>query len=175
MALIKCPECGKEISDKASACIRCGYPLHKKDEKILYDVIYKGYTDTRTKNENQIKLIGIVRQLCNMDLSQAKKVIDNPPYVVMKALTKENAEWILATLQPYKCEVEIIETLSATETKDNAKISTYTIAGGSTIVCPHCGSNQVTTEKRGFSIISGFWGSNKTENRCGKCGWKWNP
>ena len=24
MALIKCPECGKEISDKAAACIHCG-------------------------------------------------------------------------------------------------------------------------------------------------------
>ena len=27
MALIKCPECGKEISDKSSACIHCGYPI----------------------------------------------------------------------------------------------------------------------------------------------------
>lgn len=27
MALIKCPECGNLISDKASTCIRCGCPL----------------------------------------------------------------------------------------------------------------------------------------------------
>lgn len=27
MALIKCPECGKEISDKAGSCPNCGYPL----------------------------------------------------------------------------------------------------------------------------------------------------
>lgn len=27
MALIKCPECEKEISDKASACPNCGYPI----------------------------------------------------------------------------------------------------------------------------------------------------
>ena len=27
MALIKCPECGKEISDKAEMCINCGFPL----------------------------------------------------------------------------------------------------------------------------------------------------
>ena len=27
IALIKCPECGKEVSDKASACIHCGFPL----------------------------------------------------------------------------------------------------------------------------------------------------
>ena len=27
MALIKCPECGKEISDKAAACPNCGCPV----------------------------------------------------------------------------------------------------------------------------------------------------
>ena len=27
MALIKCPECGKEIPDKSINCIHCGYPL----------------------------------------------------------------------------------------------------------------------------------------------------
>ena len=27
MALIKCPECGKEISDRAQACIHCGCPI----------------------------------------------------------------------------------------------------------------------------------------------------
>lgn len=30
MALIKCPECGKEISNKAKACIHCGYPLDEE-------------------------------------------------------------------------------------------------------------------------------------------------
>ena len=33
MALIKCPECGKEISDKSSACIHCGYPITETAEK----------------------------------------------------------------------------------------------------------------------------------------------
>lgn len=27
MALIKCPECGKEVSDKAQNCINCGCPI----------------------------------------------------------------------------------------------------------------------------------------------------
>lgn len=45
MALIKCNECGKEISDKAKVCINCGCPIIKnfdkeykklsKEEKIL--------------------------------------------------------------------------------------------------------------------------------------------
>lgn len=27
MALIKCPECGNEVSDRAVACPHCGYPM----------------------------------------------------------------------------------------------------------------------------------------------------
>lgn len=30
MALIKCPDCGEKVSDKASACIHCGCPIHKE-------------------------------------------------------------------------------------------------------------------------------------------------
>ena len=38
MALIKCPECGKEISDKATACPNCGMPLRRED-RGTYDVV----------------------------------------------------------------------------------------------------------------------------------------
>ena len=34
MALIKCPECGKEISDKATACPNCGYPIDGKCRSV---------------------------------------------------------------------------------------------------------------------------------------------
>ena len=30
MALIKCPECGQEVSNQAPACIHCGYPLNEE-------------------------------------------------------------------------------------------------------------------------------------------------
>lgn len=33
MALIKCPECGKEISDKSKKCPECGYPIKKLKKK----------------------------------------------------------------------------------------------------------------------------------------------
>ncbi len=33
MALIKCKECGKEISSTAKACIHCGYELPQKELK----------------------------------------------------------------------------------------------------------------------------------------------
>lgn len=31
MALINCPECGKQISNNAENCPNCGYPINKKN------------------------------------------------------------------------------------------------------------------------------------------------
>ena len=36
MALIKCPECGKEISDKAIACPNCGNPMNQQAQQEEY-------------------------------------------------------------------------------------------------------------------------------------------
>lgn len=50
MALIKCPECGKEVSDKASACIHCGYPLDVKKESTTE---YQKKNNSATELENR--------------------------------------------------------------------------------------------------------------------------
>lgn len=41
MGLIKCPDCGKEISDKAVMCIGCGYPLQEMISKSEIDLTQK--------------------------------------------------------------------------------------------------------------------------------------
>ena len=40
MAMISCPECGKQVSDKAETCPNCGYPLYKMgyDDLKPFDV-----------------------------------------------------------------------------------------------------------------------------------------
>lgn len=40
MALIKCSECGKEISDKAKMCVNCGNPIQPLDDDY-YDIVFK--------------------------------------------------------------------------------------------------------------------------------------
>lgn len=35
MSMMKCPECGKEISDSAKACPNCGYPIKQKKSKLI--------------------------------------------------------------------------------------------------------------------------------------------
>ena len=56
------------------------------------------------------------------------------------------------------------EAIRVAEKKENSKPK-----------CPRCGSTAITTGQRGYNVISGFFGSNKTVNRCGNCGYKWEP
>lgn len=39
MALIKCPECGAEISDKAPKCPKCGRSIKNNNKKIVIALI----------------------------------------------------------------------------------------------------------------------------------------
>ncbi len=34
MALIQCPECGKDISSKVKSCPHCGYPMEEESPPI---------------------------------------------------------------------------------------------------------------------------------------------
>lgn len=41
--------------------------------------------------------------------------------------------------------------------------------------CPKCGSTAITAGQRGYSLLTGFLGSNKTVCRCANCGHTWKP
>lgn len=52
MALIKCPECGKEISDKAEMCINCGFPLKQYENNEMSAGKSEFYKSYEQENEN---------------------------------------------------------------------------------------------------------------------------
>jgi len=41
--------------------------------------------------------------------------------------------------------------------------------------CPKCNSTAITAGQRGYKLMTGFLGSNKTVNRCANCGHSWSP
>ena len=68
MALIKCPECGNEISNRAPACIFCGYPIQEKQRE---DVIY---TAGKSENSRVTYENDISTQNTNLEITKSEDV-----------------------------------------------------------------------------------------------------
>lgn len=80
MSLIKCPECGKEISDKAKTCINCGCPL---DEII-------------TSGEVRIKMPNdIVEGWIGLFSSRNASIVDNFGNSLWNGQHGENAKFTI--------------------------------------------------------------------------------
>lgn len=58
MAIIKCPECGKDVSDTSPSCIHCGFQLDKHFSKL------------QAQNELQKELDEKLRSIENMDVPE---------------------------------------------------------------------------------------------------------
>lgn len=54
MALIKCCECGKEISDKAAVCVNCGCPVSETISKNKADATLKSIMDDLLPDSGQL-------------------------------------------------------------------------------------------------------------------------
>ena len=92
MALIKCPECGKEISDKARMCIQCGYPLDNTD-KIIGELIIKSQPnppDTLEKSLTFDILTTSGEVLCTIEPGRVKKI---PVHSDMEIYAKPTYRW----------------------------------------------------------------------------------
>lgn len=135
MALIKCPECGKEISDKSSACIHCGFPLKKQDHISYKNVVlltpHNGYS--------------VAKQNIPLDEAIAFK----------KDREKFGFDYVILD--------------------SDIDIDEYYKNYSSTLRCPKCGSTSITTGARGVNWTLGLIDAGKTVNRCGSCGYTWNP
>jgi len=75
MALIKCPECNRDVSDKADKCIHCGYPLtmklyHENINGIIYDLSFLD-----DKNETQAHKMIRIKNLTGCDIFKAKEIV----------------------------------------------------------------------------------------------------
>lgn len=90
MALINCPECNKEVSDKAENCIHCGYPLkaHLGIKK----------TANKTNYIKYIIAIGILMLVCIV-IAFGFKAIDKIKETNNNSLVFKSAEKNFTTLE----------------------------------------------------------------------------
>jgi hypothetical protein len=79
MALIKCPECGREISDKAISCPECGLPNPSDSrsdyEKLLDNICEKYLISTEYNNNEMAKAIKELRSVTKMNFKEARDAI----------------------------------------------------------------------------------------------------
>ena len=275
MALINCPECGKNVSSLAKCCIHCGFPLNTDEMRcdpydLKCDVIlaraenicnelnkYKNYTVPKIRDsiveseinkiyravsekseevirETNDRVAETILELMNRVLLESKawsivysyydlvrfdnissevmkKIADtiysdllpyDPPQYWYDGSKKTNSNYIVYWYPLYQIlryaddsiKAQIIDVLSKDEKpgKEGEKIryingmgkahtkwepdkSLPPIPDDNAVRCPKCKSTQITTGSRGYSMLWGVIGSNRTMNRCAKCGYKWEP
>lgn len=146
MALINCPECNKEVSDKATNCIHCGYPL---------------------QTSHMCKVNGVEHDLSFLldgDCGMLDKTLKFTQMTRCHLFGTGGADKIAKII-----ESGVIPEFLNIPTHEEFK------AEQNQVKCPKCGYTDIGVANRGFKLITGFIGSGKSMNVCKKCGYKWNP
>ncbi len=184
MALIICPECGGKVSDKASVCIHCGFPIgdftDRMDSVILYDLQIDRFRGTKKEvSKNQWMCAGSVSGFFGGDEYEICNLFEKSPYpqIIAKGIKKENAEYAIRFFSKfYGAIVEMVESDAKEENfaankalEERAKkVPLYDKPR-----CPKCGSESIATVQKGYGLFRGFVGSGKAMNVCQNCKHTW--
>jgi len=173
MALIKCEDCGKDISDKATSCINCGNPItiiEEIEEKQELAISMEEINELQQGQKKRNLFLGLlifgiilfpvyflglfliipailVRKKYNNEIKlfgDFLKTEEGKRY--QKQITKNQDMY---TFYQNEVELQKINT-RIQDNKDNA------IA-----CCPQCGSTSLSAQKKGFGIgkaLIGAWG-----------------
>ena len=198
MALIKCPECGGQVSDTAPACIHCGYPLQEMNDAAKEDA-KKGiccingeeYDITWLQKEcialDNTKNCQSLASFCENKYQQFynphMSTVDNPTFFGLVCDTRlkyrllENQISAKFIAECIKNNFEYFVFNSNDYKKpQNVATNSYSVPISTNVVrCPKCGSTSVTTIERGYDIMWGWIGAAQKKNLCQKCGYKWRP
>lgn len=169
MALIKCPECGKEISDKAPQCIHCGYPIAQEtipattssstaDKKYKILLIHAGAKANTAK---------IISDLTNISSEEATQLTETCPRYIVSNVSLDEFLIIKGYFNEVNATVECkemtgdeflsIPPLSPSFFKQWKSCPTCgKDVSKNAYTCPFCGYTfaQLTDEKKGGL---GFW------------------
>lgn len=161
MAIINCPECGKEVSDKAKVCIHCGYPLEEMNSakykcsinENIYDLKESLYLMERGKYKEAF--LGIKNSIGEISIKNCLNILE---YM-------DIAGEVPATyhIKEYTKEIEKEAAQKILIMKDAVKVSK-----DGDIICPKCGSTQIQVVSRKWSLFTGVL-TNKIDRVCLKC------
>lgn len=154
MALINCPECNKEISNKAQSCPHCGCPINSNAGFSIYII---GYRDTDTAVSAGLKEVLDI----DLDYENVVKILNNLPYKIYECKTQEEAEILAKKLDRWWINVDVLDS-----NENSVNINT------NITLCPKCGSTNIQIVPRKWSLLTGIF-TNKTDRVCVNCKYKW--
>lgn len=174
MALINCPECGREISDKATSCPYCGFPITTENnrDKNEEEHEYENYSAIPHKphrirrNETIFGAILIFLLMFAIVL-KLKDVADNKETVVASSETaSEESRFITATSEIASESIEESET--PTETKEEFIASCQVISYKTLARTPddYIGQRIVLTVKINQVMQGGWFDDNEYYRVC---------
>lgn len=143
MSLIKCPECGREISDKAVSCPGCGYPFaeftsleKRREEYLLCPFCGEKYVN----GEDYCPVCGmLISSFKNDDILHEK--IPNEPYTICSKCGKYNKVGVFKCERcGHHCLMSEYNIINPEKHVFNG-IFRYTLFGEKQeVYCPRCGS-----------------------------------
>lgn len=182
MALIKCVECGKEISDSAVKCPNCGFP-QKAYEQYVSDEKKRIQEEQEKKKiielqqqkerEEEERRIAEEKRLASKRCPDCGEVIGQLevcPHCGCTVVENEKKERRARELEQQR-KLEEQRRMIEAQRKSDAIRSQYT----NTPRCPKCGSTAIEVTSRGYSFFWGFLGSGTSMNYCKNCGHKYYP
>lgn len=181
MALIKCPECGKEISDQSKQCIHCGFPLDKiKSAESTTYAIY--LCDIIRKDANIILCKILLEDHYNVPKNEARHMIvefnkNHNKVKILDGVKFENIEYIKKDFERIGFVVKEEESGYVNDIS-NYKIEEIKDSLDSLPKCPTCGSAYVekisTSSKITNGLLFGLFSSNiRNTFHCKTCNYKW--
>lgn len=175
MALITCPECGKEVSDMAKMCPNCGYPIN---DATVPDVknnicVFKGQRYDLTEVLECVEKTFDERGECKEKKSTAYHILER----IIPTIGCDTNE-LLGYLARYRKvpDFNFIPTGDPFKYRllkpNNYNPAPTTEKKPPVPKCPKCGCTNIQVVPKKWSFFTGFL-TNKTERVCANCKYKW--
>lgn len=157
MALIKCQECGREISDKAASCPGCGCPVEIEfrvsakifsEFDIVVDDIIEKYNLTPENQKKRVQAIRELRERTNVDLKTAMDAID----------VKVTGSTYAQKQEEKNTEIKKSKQELKERRKENWDRFCNTFGGGKVARCPKCHSTSISYQDKisvGRAVVGG--------------------
>ena len=100
MALLYCPECGRQISDQALTCPQCGYPVseHRDDRFALVLLHTASEGDAAAALRKAFAQLGIRADLSE---NEARHIVSQAPAVLLEDLSFQEVFSLYRQLKDY--------------------------------------------------------------------------